>query len=129
MTTAHDALPAGLVQHIHSYVAAVNAGDAAAIDRLYARQGVVVPRPGLPMAGPGRVTAIRHLLGLGVRMHAAVRHAYVVDDIALLVVDWSMAGTAPDGTAVEMAGAAADVLRLGPDGQWRYLVDNPFGTT
>ncbi|MFD1532559.1 hypothetical protein [Pseudonocardia aurantiaca] len=48
---------------------------------------------------------------------------------ALLVVDWSLRGTAPDGTSVDMSGTAADVVRRDPDGTWRYLVDNPFGTT
>jgi ketosteroid isomerase-like protein len=68
-------------------------------------------------------------MGLGVPMEARLRHAYVVDDIALLVVDWSFRGTAPDGTSVDMSGTAADVVRRDPDGTWRYLVDNPFGTT
>jgi ketosteroid isomerase-like protein len=128
MTSAHDTLPAALVRHVDSYVAAVNADDAAAIDRLYAGQGVVVPRPGLAMAGPDRAATVRHLLGLGMRMRASLRRAYVVDNVALVVVDWSMMGTAPDGTPIEMSGAAADVLRCGPDGEWRYLVDNPYGT-
>ncbi|MFJ3969784.1 hypothetical protein ACIPYR_16745 [Streptomyces parvus] len=28
-----------------------------------------------------------------------------------------------------IAGTATDVARRGPDGLWRYVVDNPFGTT
>jgi hypothetical protein len=35
--------------------------------------------------------------------------------VALLAVDWEI-----DGTAV-------DVARRGPDGGWRYVIDNPFG--
>lgn len=48
-------------------------------------------------------------------------------DIALVVADWVMAGTAADGNEVELRGSTADVLREGPDG-WKFVIDNPFGT-
>jgi ketosteroid isomerase-like protein len=53
---------------------------------------------------------------------------YVAGDIALLIVDWSMRGTARDGSAVDMGGTATDVVRRGADGRWRYVIDNPHGT-
>ncbi len=55
-------------------------------------------------------------------MQAALRHAYVVDDLALLVVEWSVRGA-----GVDLAATATDVVRRGPDGRWRYVIDNPFG--
>ncbi|MEU4540256.1 hypothetical protein AB0G15_35995 [Streptosporangium sp. NPDC023825] len=78
--------------------------------------------------GPGRIAATEHLLGLGLPIQARPRHAYVADDIALTIVDWTIHGTAPDGTEAHFEGTAADVARRGPDGLWRYLIDNPFGT-
>ncbi|WP_457027959.1 YybH family protein [Kitasatospora sp. P5_F3] len=57
-----------------------------------------------------------------------VRHTYTADEIALLVVDWTITGTGPDGSPVDLTGTATDVARRGPDGYWRYLIDNPFGT-
>ncbi|MFD0538567.1 hypothetical protein ACFQY7_37435 [Actinomadura luteofluorescens] len=30
---------------------------------------------------------------------------------------------------VRIEGTATDVARRGPDGRWRYAVDNPFGTS
>ena len=45
----------------------------------------------------------------------------------LLVADWRISGTAPDGATVELAGSTADVARRGSDG-WRFAIDNPFGT-
>jgi ketosteroid isomerase-like protein len=127
--TTHDAFPPALEHHVGRYVDAMNAGDAVTLHDIYTARGVVVPRPGYPLAGADRVAATEHVMGLGVPMEARLRHAYVVDDIALLVVDWSFRGTAPDGTSVDMSGTAADVVRRDPDGTWRYLVDNPFGTT
>ncbi|PSK98914.1 ketosteroid isomerase-like protein [Murinocardiopsis flavida] len=133
MTSPHDD-PTGPApgtdpaQHATAYAAAFNAGDAAALDRAYEPGGVVVPHPGHPARGPERSAATAYLLGLGLPMDARVRHTYVAGDIALLIVDWSMRGTALDGTAVDFAGTASDVLRRGPDGCWRYVIDNPFGT-
>ncbi|MFE1417023.1 YybH family protein [Streptomyces sp. NPDC058746] len=56
------------------------------------------------------------------------RHTYTSGDLALLIVDWSIGGTGPDGAAVRLAGTATDLARRGADGLWRYLVDDPFGT-
>lgn len=41
----------------------------------------------------------------------------------------TLEGTGPDGAAVRLAGTATDVARRGPDGLWRYVIDNPFGTS
>jgi ketosteroid isomerase-like protein len=61
-------------------------------------------------------------------IEATTRHAYVSGDIALLVVDWSIAGTSRQGYPLDLRGTATDVVRRGADGRWRYVVDNPFGT-
>ena len=64
---------------------------------------------------------------MGLPITLTLRHSLVVDDIALHVYDWTIAGTAADGNEVDLAGSTADVARRGPDG-WRYVLDNPFGT-
>ncbi|RBQ14900.1 DUF4440 domain-containing protein [Spongiactinospora rosea] len=119
---------AGLHAHLAAYVTAFNAGDAQAVDQVYEEASVVVPSPGVPMTGPARAAATAHLLSWGLPIEAALRHVYVCGDIALLIVDWAIRGTAPDGTAVDLSGTSTDVVRQGPDGRWCYVIDNPFGT-
>jgi ketosteroid isomerase-like protein len=114
MTTSHDS-------PIVTFLAAFNAGDARALDLAYEPNAVLVPRPGIPVTGTDRVAANEYLLKLGKPMQAQLRHAYVVDDIALLIVDWTIPGTPISGTAT-------DVARRGDDGVWRYVIDNPNGT-
>ena len=80
------------------------------------------------MTGPQRSAANAYLLDMGLPMNARRRHVYIAGDIALLIVDRSLRGTAPDGTAVDLQGTATDVVRRGADGVWRYAIDNPFGT-
>ena len=64
----------------------------------------------------------------GLPVKTIVRHVFVADDIAQLVVDWSIDGTGPDGKQVHLAGTACDVVRRGADGFWRFIIDNNQGT-
>jgi ketosteroid isomerase-like protein len=110
-----------MMAHVSAFVHAFNRGDTATLATLYEDRGVLVPAPGQPMTGEQRGQAQAHLLGFGHPMRATLRHAYVADDIALLIVDWSIEG-------LDMRGTATDVVRRGADGTWRYVIDNPFGT-
>jgi ketosteroid isomerase-like protein len=57
-----------------------------------------------------------------------VRHLFVAGNIAQIVLDWSIAGTRPDGKHVHLGGSASDIVRLVVDRRWRYLIDNNQGT-
>ena len=48
--------------------------------------------------------------------------------LALVVGMWSFAGTGSDGALVTLTGHNADVLRRQPDGSWRFVICNPWGT-
>jgi ketosteroid isomerase-like protein len=47
------------------------------------------------------------------------------DDIALVINEWTMTATAPDGSEVRQGGRSADVVRRQPSGAWLVLVDKP----
>jgi ketosteroid isomerase-like protein len=127
----HDStLPLATVaeQHPAVFAETFNTGDLKAMTRLYAPGAVFVPEPGRPTTGDALTGATADFLALGLPISVQVRHAYVVDDTALLIVDWTIDGPGPDGGPVSMRGTATDVVRRGPDGRWRFLIDNPFGT-
>ncbi|WP_052406788.1 YybH family protein [Allokutzneria albata] len=98
---------------------AFNTGSSAAVEAVYEPDGVFVDGPGNPVTGPDRKRANEKMLALGEPIEVRPRHTYVAGDIALLIVDWSIG---------EVHGTATDVARRGPDGVWRYVIDNPFGT-
>ncbi|WP_308314974.1 DUF4440 domain-containing protein [Streptomyces sp. C10-9-1] len=110
------------------FARAFNSGDLAAVDRLFAPGAVFVTEPGTAVTGEGRRAANAAFLALGVPIALTLRHTYVCDDTALLIGDYVISGTGRDGTAVHLEGSATDVARRGPDGRWRYLIDNPSGT-
>ena len=113
----------------HAFAAAFNSGDPDAIERVYEPSGLLVQAPGRFVVGPQRRRANAHLAALGVPIEVTPRHVYVADDVALLVVDWVIAGTTVDGEEVDLRGTATDVARRGADGFWRYVIDSPFGTS
>lgn len=110
------------------FAAAFNTGDPDAVDRLYERTGRLVRAPGQVMTGVDRREANAQLVSLGVPIEVTPRHVYVHDDVALLIVDWAITGTAHIGGRIDVRGTATDVARRGADGYWRYIIDNPFGT-
>ncbi|MFD9366426.1 YybH family protein [Streptomyces sp. NPDC060020] len=116
-------------QHPAVFAAAFNTGEPAAVAQVYESDAVFVPRPGVPLTGTELASATAGFLALGLPIEVSPRHTYTAGDLALLVVDWRIEGTGPDGAAVRLAGTATDVARRGPDGLWRYVIDNPFGTS
>lgn len=115
-------------QHPAVFASAFNSGDPDALARIYEPAALFVPGPGRTTTGPGLARASAEFQSLGVPITVRPRHTYVTGDLALLIVDWTIQGTTPDGTDIHLTGTATDVARRGPDGLWRYAIDNPFGT-
>lgn len=118
-STPHD-VPA-------AFAARFKAGEPALLADLFPDGSLLVPTPGRPVAGPEILAGLSAHLGLGLPVEVALRHVYQADDIALLIVDWRIAGVSVEGDEVDITGTATDVVRRGADGRWRYAIDNPFG--
>ena len=93
---------------------------------MYEPSAVFAAKPGVVHIGrPAIANALAELLALSPVMETNVREVHQADDIALVIVDWNLRGTAPDGSAVTQSGRSADVLRRQSDGTWRVLIDHP----
>ncbi|WP_035856447.1 YybH family protein [Cryptosporangium arvum] len=123
------ALTTVAAEHPHVFARAFATGDGAIVDAVYEPRGVLVTAPGrCTRTSDGRIEGNRRVLDLGLPITVEPRHVYVADDIALLIVDWTIDGTDAGGEHVHLEGTATDVARRGADGCWRYVIDNPFGT-
>jgi ketosteroid isomerase-like protein len=112
--TTPDELPLVFERHF-------NAGDVAGLMAdYYAPTATYAPLPGQIVWGEGVEPAIASLVGLGHSMEVSVRHVMRSDDVALIVLDWEIAG-------LSLRGTATDVARLQDDGTWRCVIDNPHG--
>jgi ketosteroid isomerase-like protein len=128
MTTklALSSTPEGIVPAL---LAHLNSLDVDTMLGFYDPEGLIVDAAGV--AHVGREAIGRELskyFSLGLQMSITQRHLFVAGDIASLILDWSYIGTARDGTEINMGATATDLARRGPDGLWRYLIDNPFGS-
>ncbi|MGW5360606.1 YybH family protein [Actinopolymorpha pittospori] len=122
------ALPSKPEDVIPSLIERFNSGKVAAMMTLY-EGAVLIEDDGRTVTDRAEIAAaLERDLSLGLPLEANARHVFVADDIAQIVVDWSIDGTGPDGKHVRVEGTASDTVRRGADGLWRYLIDNRLGT-
>ncbi len=109
-------MPARTPEDTHRLFAeAMNAGDLEALAELYpARTG--------PAARKG-IAALRDLLALKPQISVETRSVVRAGEVALLGSRWRLAGTTPEGQAVELAGTGTEVVQRQTDGSWRYVVE------
>ncbi|MFE2935314.1 YybH family protein [Streptomyces sp. NPDC059278] len=125
MTTSLEQLTTAAEEHGNRYVAAFNSGNLDAINEMYTDDAISVWQPGSPLTGQARKDSLAEFISQKPKMTATLRESNVTSTTALLVVDWKIDVTTPDGDE-HLTGVGLDVLRLGPDGQWRFSIDNPF---
>jgi uncharacterized protein (TIGR02246 family) len=103
-------------------------GDLDGLLELYEPEATFVPQPGAPVSGRDAIAAaLRAFLALKPRMTGEVECVLTAGDTALVANRWTLSGTQPDGSPIDMAGVSADVLRRRPDGSWGIAIDDPWG--
>jgi len=114
---------------IPSLVERFNSGSIQAMMALYAPEAVFIAKDGRTITDRDEIAAqFERDISLGLPLKANVRHVFIGDDTAQIVVDWSIEGKGPNGEQVRLGGSASDIVRRGADGFWRYLIDNNQGT-
>jgi uncharacterized protein (TIGR02246 family) len=110
------------------FAEAFSAHDLEAALALYEPGATLIALPGEVVTG---TEAIREALGASLALEPkfdlAFNKALEAGDIALLFSDWTLSTTDPDGNAVELAGRTSDVARRQPDGNWLFVIDDPYG--
>jgi uncharacterized protein (TIGR02246 family) len=93
---------------------------------LYEPDALFVPAPGVVHSGHDAIrSALAGILALSPTLETKVLELHTAADVALGIVEWTLRGTAPDGSEVTQAGRSTDVFRRQPDGTWRVLIDRP----
>ena len=114
---------------VPSLIARFKSGRVSEVMALFEPKSVFVANDGRTITGHAEIAAkLERDIMLGLPVKTVVRHVFVADDIAQLVLDWSIDGTGPDGKPVHLEGTACDVVRRGADGFWRFRIDNNQGT-
>ena len=118
--------PADPAEMNQRYLDAYNARDIDAIMAVYAPGAAAVWEPGQAVRGAEHRAAVVEFLKLEPKLAAEVRGSYIAGDTAALVVDWSI--EVPGAPEMTGTGRGLDVLKKNAEGQWRYVITNPFGS-
>ena len=114
---------------LEAFFRTFNAGDLDATLALYEPNAMLVAEPGKTVQG---MAALREALGAFLAMKPKLTpgksEMLTTGDLAMLLGKWTLNGTGPDGKPLTMTGTSADVARRQPDGTWRLVIDNPWGT-
>lgn len=111
---------------MRSFADRLNVGDLDGLVALYEPDAVFEPQPGVVVQGRAAIRdALEQVLELHPTITAHTVQVLVGGDVALVVNDWTMAGTSPDGTPVRRGGRSTDVVRRQPDHRWLVVVDKP----
>lgn len=116
-------------QHQDLFGQAFNSGDPDAVNAMYTEDAVGVWDPGVPLSGQARRDRVREFMSYGPTVDATVLQTLVSGNHAMLVVDWVIDTKDDDGNPERLEGVAIDVLLRGEDGNWRYVIDNPYGVS
>jgi uncharacterized protein (TIGR02246 family) len=114
---------------LYSVVAGINAGDLDSLMTLYEPLACFASQPGQLANSPDGIReSLRGFIDMNGKLNLKVKRVLRASDLALVTTEWSYIGTGSDGTHVDIAANSADVLRQQPDGTWRFVIDNPWGT-
>jgi ketosteroid isomerase-like protein len=116
-------------QVLESIVVGINSGNLASLMPLYESKAAFATQPGsLARGASGVREALAGFIAMKGKLDLKVTRVLEAGDLALVIGVWSFNGTGPDGQPVRLAARNADVLRRQPDGTWRFVIDNPWGT-
>lgn len=105
-----------------------NEGDIDGLVGLYEADAALIVQPGSVVTGKeGIRPALQGFLDLGGKISLDTKAVVEVGDLAYLTNRWSLVGTAPDGSDLEMGAVTAEVARRQDDGTWLYVIDNAIG--
>jgi uncharacterized protein (TIGR02246 family) len=118
--------PADIVSQL---IDALNRGKLEEALALYEPQAVMMAAPGTLATGKEALRkALEGFIALRPTIRSVKQTVVEAGGLAQYCSEWTLAGTDPAGKPVTMTGKSSDVLRKQPDGAWKIVVDNPWGT-
>ena len=114
---------------LNSVTEGINAGDLDSLMTLYEPLACFASQPGQLAKSPDGIReSLRGFIDMNGKLDLKVKRVPRASDLALVTTEWSFSGTGSNGKRVDMTAKSADVLRQQPDGTWRFVIDNPWGT-
>ena len=107
---------------------ALNAGDLEGLVALYEPTATFTVQPGNVVNGTEAIReALTGFLAMKPEIHLSPRMLGNTGEVAMISSNWTMKGTAPDGSPVDLTGDSVEIVRKQPDGTWKFIIDSPWG--
>ena len=114
---------------LNTFVEGIKTGNIDSLMTLYEGNACFATQPGQLADSPESVRqSIQNFIDLKGKVDLKVKRVLQAGNLALVISEWSVSGTGPDGNAVNMSNKSTDVLRKQADGTWLFVIDNPWGT-
>ena len=107
----------------------INSGNVEAAVDLYEANATFMAEPGKPVVGHAAIRALMAGMMAG-KPKLTMKVPIVVQsgELALLVSDYTVVSTGPDGKQTSISARGTEVVRRQADGTWLFVIDNPTGT-
>ena len=112
-----------------TYLKAFNAGNVDETLACYEPQACFMSRSGRAAYGAAELREVyRNTFSNKPHMKIHVRKVIPAgENLALVVVEWRSKAVSAEGEVRLWSGMATDIVRRQPDGQWKIVLDNPYG--
>jgi len=111
-------------------IQAINAGDLESALSFYEPEATFVVEPGKTVTG---IQAIREVMTgmIAGKPTLTIEVPFVAQsgDTAMLHSKWTTKGLDEHGNITEMEGNGVEIVRLQADGTWKFIIDNPWGSS
>ena len=106
-----------------------NKGNIDFLMTLYENDACFIIKPGQIVEDKELLRKAFHdFIDRGAKLDARAKRVYHVNNLALLITDWSLSGREPDGTPINLTGRGTIVFRRQADNTWLMVIENPWGT-
>jgi ketosteroid isomerase-like protein len=114
---------------LRSVTECINSGNLDSLMMFYESDACFASQPDQFSKGRENIRhSLQGFIDMQGKLESKIKRVFQTSNLALVISEWSFNGTGLDGNPVNLASTATDVLRQQPDGTWRVIIDNPWGT-
>ena len=106
-----------------------NKGNISLLMTLYEKDACFASKSGQVVKNIENIRrTLQGFIDMGGKLDAKVKRVIQASNLALLITEWSINGTEPDGKPINLTGKGTVVLRRQSNGTWLMIIENPWGT-
>ena len=106
-----------------------NKGNISFLMTLYENGACFASKPGQTKKDLKNIRqSLQSFIDMRSKLEAKVKRVLQANDLTLLITEWSINGTKPDGKPINLTGRGTVILRRQSDGNWLMVIEDPWGT-